>query len=457
MKTTRTRAVAIGAMTLTAALVLSGCAQDAAVDETDLSTSNDASTLEGWGANMRESFEGTEITIAAHAHPSVEAFRKMDADFTALTGIKVNWDIMEQTSLKNKQLLDHTSNTRIYDIMLVDPFAQAEFVDKGVIAPLNDMLGDENLVPGWFDYDDIVPAYSAVDNFGGDVYGIPVAGETRFLGYRTDLFEKYGKQPPTTMDEFIELAEFFNGKEPDLYGVAMRAQRGIHFTSGLMSIMYTMTDGFIDQSSGQPTMDDPSMVAALQYYVDLLSYGPPDVANYTHEEALSAFSSGRTAMWFDATAIAPRLLDPAQSQISDVVAFTTPPDGDKGEAAAIAGWRMALAANSKAPTAAMAFMTYLASKEMNATYLSNGGVPTRTSQFENPTTDAEKFLYPTILASLDKAKSLSDRGISYVPSAPNLGQMMDRIGYFGSLALTGELTVDQAAADAQKELLEMVK
>lgn len=453
------RRTTTGAIALVAGLSLAACSAGApSVQEASpLPQSNDASTLEGWGANIREAYEGTEITIAAHAHPSIEAFRTMDADFTDLTGIKVNWDVMEQTSLKNKQLLDYTSNTQIYDVLLVDPFAQAEFVDKKVIAPLNTYLDDENAAPAWFDYGDIVPAYSSVDDFDGEVFGIPIAGETRFLGYRADLFEKYGKQPPKDMAEFLELAEFFNGKEPGLYGVAMRAQRGIHFGSGLMSIMYTMTDGFIDQKTGKPTMNDPEMVDALQFYVDLLSFGPPDIANYTHEEALSAFASGKTAMWFDATAIAPRLLDPEQSEIADKVAFMSPPDGPKGEAAAIAGWRMALASNSKNPGAAMALITYLASKEMSSTYVAAGGVPTRTSQFSNPSTETEKMLFPTILESLDKAKALSDRGISYVPANPNLGQIMDRIGYWGSLAQTGESSVADAAEEAQKELVEMTE
>lgn len=440
---------------MSSALILTGCGSSDEPEEVELPTASDPSTIEGWAENIREAFDGESVAIAAHSHPSIEAFQTMTDDFTELTGITVEWDVMEQTALKNAQLLDHTSGAGNFDILLVDPFAQAEFVDKEVIAPLNVYLDDPNLVPEWFDYDDIVPAYSAVDDFDGEVYGIPIAGETRFLGYRTDLFEEHGKQPPETMAEFLELAEYFDGQEEGLYGVAMRAQRGIHFASGLMSIMYGLTDGFVDQTTGEPTMDDPEMVAALQFYVDLLSYGPPDIANYTHEEALQAFAAGSTAMWFDATAIAPRLLDPSQSQIADNVAFIAPPDGPKGEAAAIAGWRMALASRSENPGPAMAVITYLASKEMSGTYVDAGGVPTRTSQFSNPTTEVELVLFPTILESLDKAAALADRGISYVPSSPTLGQVMDRVGYYGSLAQTGEMTVEEAAQAAQEELLDM--
>lgn len=442
---------------LSSALILASCSggNDEPEEAVELPNVSDSSTIEGWAENVREAYEGTSITIAAHSHPSIEAFMTMDAEFTELTGINVEWDVMEQTALKNAQLLDFTSGAGNFDIFLVDPFAQAEFVDKEVIAPLNSYLDDPNIVPQWFDYDDIVPAYTAVDDFDGEIYGIPIAGETRFLGYRTDLFEEHDKEPPATMAEFLELAEYFDGQEPGLYGVAMRAQRGIHFASGLMSIMYGLTDGFVDQTTGEPTMDDPEMIDALQFYVDLLSYGPPDISNYTHEEALQAFASGSTAMWFDATAIAPRLLDPSDSQIADRVAFIAPPDGPKGEAAAIAGWRMALGSQSDNPGAAMALITYLASKEMSGTYVDAGGVPTRTSQFSAPSTEIEEALFPTILESLDKAAALADRGISYVPSSPYLGQIMEVVGYHGSLAQTGDVTVEEAAQAAQEELADM--
>jgi len=416
-----------------------------------------ADTLEAWGQTIKEKYGGKEITIAAHPHPSTEAFQKITKGFEDLTGIKVKWDVMEQTYLKNKQLLDFTGKTGIYDIMMVDPFAQAEFVSKGVIAPLDEYLQDPSMAADWFDYGDIVPAYSNVDKYDGKVYGIPTAGETRFLGYRTDLFEKYNKQPPKTMDEFMELAKFFKDKEPGLYGVAMRAQRGIHFTSGMMSIMYTMTDGFIDQKSGAVTINEPSMKQAMQYYIDLLDNAPPDVVSYTHEEALSAFASGKTAMWLDASAIAPKLLDPKTSTIHDKVAFLPPPDGPSGQAAAIAGWRMALASTSKNKDAAWAFMAYMTSKQMSSEYVKNGGVPTRTSQFEAPKTDSEKIIFPVVIDSLKKAEALFARGISYVPPNDRLGQLMDRIGYYGSMALSKEMTVDEASDKAQVEGEDIMK
>lgn len=436
-------------------LILAACGdkdQDPATEPTDKENDNEQSSSEikAWGKEIKEKFGGQEIKLAFASHPSTEAFQKMTKEFEDLTGMKVRWEVMEDTYLKNKQLIDFTAKTGTYDVLMVDNFWGDEYVSKKVIEPLDAYLEDENLTPEWFDYEDIVPAYrNGFTKFDGETFGIPTSGETRFIGYRTDLFEKYDKEAPKTMAEFKELAEFFNGKEPELYGVAMRAERGIHFASGLMSILYNFGDGFFNPDTGEILMDDPKTVEALQFFIDILETAPPDVGSYTHEEALSAFMSGKTAMWLDATAIAPAILDPEKSSIYDKVAFTPTPEGPAGRAGALAGWSMSIPATSKNKEAAWAFMAYMNSGEMSGEYMEHGGVPVRTSQFE---ADSENILNQVILESLEDANALVERGISWVPPTPKLGQILDRVGYYGSMALSGEMSVEEAARNAQEEI-----
>ncbi|MFD2114214.1 ABC transporter substrate-binding protein [Paenibacillus yanchengensis] len=415
-------------------------------------------TIEAWGKAIADQYKGTEIKLAFATHPSTEAFQKMTKSFEELTGIKVRWEVMEQTYLKNKQLMDTTAKTGTYDVLMIDNFWNDEYVSKKVVIPLNDYLNDSSLTPSWFAYDDIVPAYrNMFAKQDGTVYGIPTAGETRFVAYRKDLFDKYEKQPPKTMDEFLQLAQFFNGKEDGLYGVAMRAQRGIHFASGLMSTMYNFSDGILDQQTGEITMNDPKMVAALQYYIDLLQNAPPDVASYTHEEAVSAFMSGKVAMWLDATAIAPWIIDPNKSQVHDKVGFVPTPEGPAGRASALAGWTMGISEHSKNKEAAWAFIIYMNSKVNSKEYIEHGGVLVRTSQFEDPDVIGDNPMYPVILEALKDANALMERGISWVPPHEKLGQLLDRVGYYGSMALSKEMSVAEAVEKAQQELEEIVK
>ena len=80
---------------------------DSAPQQSDSSGGDyDVSTLEGWGAKIKSESDGKTITVAMASHPSTEAFQDMVDDFTALTGIDVVWDVVEETNLKSKQLLD---------------------------------------------------------------------------------------------------------------------------------------------------------------------------------------------------------------------------------------------------------------------------------------------------------------------------------------------------------------
>ncbi len=415
-------------------------------------------TLEAWGAAVKEKSDGKQITVAMASHPSTDAFKTMEAEFTDLTGIKVVWDIVEETNLKNKQLLD-AQGAGSYDVMMVDAFWMSEYASKNVLEPIEPYA---ETAPAWFDYEDIMPAYrNGIAGSGGVNYGIPTAGETRFIAYRTDLFEKYDKQPPKTMDEFLELAQFFNGKEDGMYGVSMRAQRGIHFASGWMSLMYNFGGGFMDQealANGEAVMtcETPETVESLTYYVDLLKNAPPDVGTYTHEEALGAFLAGKTAMWLDATALANQITDPATSTVADKVAFVPTPTGPAGDGAALAGWNLAISQKSQNKDEAWAFINFMASKEKSVDYVKAGGVATRSSVFENQELADLNPSYPAQKEALISANGLVEKGLSWIPQYDQINQILDVAGLYGSQALAGEITPEEACANIQKDCQDFV-
>lgn len=437
-------------------------APDKGSDSDSSSGSADTSTLAGWGESIKAKSGGNEITVAMAAHPSTDAFQTMADEFTELTGIKVVWDIVEETNLKNKQLLD-AQGAGSYDVFMVDAFWMSEYASKDVLSPIEDFAKDDSKTPAWFDYEDIMPAYrNGIAGANGTNYGIPTAGETRFIAYRTDLFDKYEKQPPKTMDEFLSLAQFFNGKEEGLYGVSMRAQRGIHFASGWMSLMYNFGGGFIDQSTIgtddlKITTNDAKTVDSLQFYVDLMNCAPPDVGSYTHEEALGAFLSGKAAMWLDATALAGQITDPDSSTVADKVAFVPTPTGPEGDGAALAGWNLAIPKSSSKQDDAWAFIVFMASKEKSVDYVKAGGVATRSSVFENEELAALNPSFPAQKEALISANGLVEKGLSWIPQHDQINQILEIAGRYGSAALAGDIEVQEACDSAQNDIIDLVK
>jgi multiple sugar transport system substrate-binding protein/sorbitol/mannitol transport system substrate-binding protein len=445
-----------------ATALLGGCNRTRKTDSVVKSLEGaDISTLANWGTAAKNVFDGDQITVAMAAHPSTDAFQTMEQEFTNLTGIKIVWDVVEETNLKNKQLLD-VQGAGSYDVMMVDAFWMSEYASKNVLEPIEPYANNSGKTPPWFDCNDIMPAYrNGIAGANGVNYGIPTAGETRFIAYRTDLFEKYGKEPPKTMDEYLELARFFNGKD-GVYGVSMRAQRGIHFASGWMSLMYNFGGGFMDQAAlanGQNiiTATTPETIASLQFYVDLLKNAPPDVGTYTHEEALGAYLSGKTAMWLDATALANQITNPATSTVADKTAFVPTPTGPGGDGAALAGWNLCISRKSSRKDAAWAFISFMSSKEKSADYVKAGGVATRDSAFANAALAAQNPSYPAQRAALVSANGLVEKGLSWIPQSDQINQILDIAGAYGSAALAGNISVSDACAAIQKDCEELVK
>ena len=435
---------------LTLALLLVGTAAFAEAD---------TSTLEGWGSAIKAQSDGKTITVAMASHPSTEAFQTMVDEFTELTGINVEWDIVEETNLKSKQLMD-TNGT--YDVFMVDAFWMSEYASKDVLIPIGEYAENPEKTPEWFDYEDIMAAYrNGIACAGGVNYGIPTAGETRFIAYRTDLFEKYGKEPPKTMDEYLELAQFFTGKDDIEYGVSMRAQRGIHFASGWMSLMYNFGGGFLDQTTldgDEPvvTCTTPETVDSLNFFVNLLKCAPPDVGTYTHEEALGAFISGKTAMWLDATALANQITNPETSTVADKVAFVPTPTGPDGDGAALAGWNLGIPKASKNPDEAWAFICFMASREKAVDYVKAGGVATRASVFENEELAALNPSFEAQKEALVAANGLVEKGLSWIPQHDQINQILEIAGNYGSAALAGDITVEDACDKMQADIEDLL-
>ena len=454
MKVKRMLWMSMGMLLISSAVIFAGGGRDSGSASGSQSTqtgSADISTLSGWGAATKAKFNGQTVTVAMAAHPSTDAFRSMEREFTNLTGIRVVWDVVEETSLKNKQLLD-VQSAGSYDVMMVDAFWMSEYASKNVLEPIKTFTSDASKTPPWFDYNDIMPAYrNGIAGANGVNYGIPTAGETRFIAYRTDLFQKYNKTPPKTMAEYLELAQFFNGREAGLYGVSMRAQRGIHFASGWMSLMYNFGGGFMDQaalSQGREviTVNTPETIVSLQFYVDLLKNAPSDVGTYTHEEALGSFLAGKTAMWLDATALANQITNPATSVVADTVAFVPTPAGPGGDGAALAGWNLCISRKSSKKDAAWAFIVFMASREKSVDYVKAGGVATRDSVFQNAELARLNPSYPAQQQALVSANGLVEKGLSWIPQYDQINQILDIAGGYGSSALAGNITVQDACA-----------
>ncbi|BAS28046.1 ABC transporter substrate-binding protein [Limnochorda pilosa] len=438
----RQRGKALSALLLVTALAtVPAWAQDAALEE--------------WGDQVRSRLGGTTITVGAQTHPSTEAFQAMEAEFEALTGIQVEWDVMEEIYLHDKLLTEHTARTGRYDVVSMDVTWIGEFAAKQVVDPLDAYLADPNKTPAWFDYEDIVPAYrDGLGSYDGKVYGIPSAGESAFVAYRQDLFDKYGYDPARikTTDDLLEAARFFDEKEPGLSGISMRGRRGHHLVYGWFQFLYPYGGRVLKPGTTDVVVNSPEVVESLQFYLDLMKYAPTGIENFSHEEATTSFMQGQSALWFDATALAPWIEDAERSIVAGKVGYLPPPAGPDGAYGAVAGWNLALSAQSRNKDAAWAFIMFMTSRANAEEYVNRGGVVTRLSILDDPDFVERYPYYPQISASLDLANRLVEQGVDWRPRMPEWPRMGEILGLYGSQALVGQISAEQAAELAASEI-----
>ena len=158
--------------------------------------------------------------------------------------------------------------------------------------------------------------------------------------------------------------------------------------------------------------------------------------NYTHEEATSAFESGKTAMWYDATALVPWLEDPKRSQVVGKVGYARDRRALPAAAACWPAGTWRISPDSKNKECAWAFIMYMTSKENAKTYVANGGVPGRTSSLKDPEFQAKNPSAEAQLAGVcARPTRSSNAGLHWIPPTPVLGKLLDRIGYYGTLPL----------------------
>ncbi len=108
-----------------------------------------------------------------------------------LTGMKINVVETAFTDMYTKQMQDHLSGGGSYDVLSYPPAWLVDFVNAGLLEPLNSYM-DKYLNKD--DLKDYLPTYGA-EGYGrlGDTwYGFPDDGDVFITYYRKDLFEAFG-------------------------------------------------------------------------------------------------------------------------------------------------------------------------------------------------------------------------------------------------------------------------
>jgi len=409
-----------------------------------------------WLNMVKKKYGGRTINIAAVSHPSTSAFTKLIPEFEEATDIRVNTVVYEETKYFDKILLIASGEVVPYDIMFGCTEIRGSFAEEGIFSPIDDLLENTELTPSWYDWDDFVDAYKMGVTYKNHIYGTLVHGETNLLAYRKDLFEEYGKEPPTTYDELLETAKFFKEEVPGVAGISIRAKKDWEAQWAWIPFCYGYGGEFLDVETMTPNFSSPESIASLKYFVNLLKYGPVGIESFSFEEAWTNFRMGKSAMLLEASCAAVDIENPEKSVVAGKVGYAPMPSGPAGSVAGVWNWFLAIPSSvtGKQREAAWCVMVWLTSKYTQDDYLKYGGIITRRSGFEKSKTPYDAV----ILKSLDEVanSSLSHKMMEEWYGLPINLAAGSVISLYVAEVETGALTAEEACARMDEEVGEML-
>jgi multiple sugar transport system substrate-binding protein len=412
-----------------------------------------------WLDALRAKYSGVTLNMSVAKHVAADALREDAKIFTEKTGIQFKWDVAPETSggLRNKQLMSISMGADQYDIMMVDTFWITEYVEKNALADLDVLMKDETVTVENFDYEDFNSGFRSSGVRNGTAFALPLAGATRVIAYRKDIFKQQGWKEPTDVFELLEIARKLKRDVPGINGMTMRAQSGIQFASGWLQWVYQFSDGFVNQQTGEVIIDSEPVIKSLEYFIDLLKTGPEGIESFAYEESASAFATGQAGLWYDGTPIVMSVLENENaSNVIGKIGYMAPPPGPEGAYAPLAGWLIGIANQSKNKEAAWAFLSWASGKDRGYDFYKASGAINRDSVFsDSRVIEGYEDYYDAYQIALNQAANLSEKNLDWIPPTPN--EVLVIAGEFGNRALLGEMTPRQACEEAAKQIRAFLK
>src|SRR3954470_8562188 len=133
------------------------------------------------------------ISVAIVANPQMQDIASLTPQlFTAKTGIKVKYTILDEGKLREVTTRDVGSGGKAFDAVMVGPYEAPQFGVAGLLRDVSSMAKADKS----YNYSDLIPAVRNALSANGHMYASPFYGESSFLMYRKDVLTRVGVKMP---------------------------------------------------------------------------------------------------------------------------------------------------------------------------------------------------------------------------------------------------------------------
>lgn len=305
--------------------------------------------------------------------------------------------------------------------------------------------------------------YGEVPQGSGQYYAVPVITDTRMLVYRQDLFENPDVQAayqeatgeelgvPQTWSELLQIAQFFKDTDFIDNGYASHwINSGDLVQTAWNHILWSFGGELWDPETYQVegVLNNEVGLQALDFSQQLFQTGPVGAAGFGFDETVGTICNGSTAMieiWYG---FGNAFTDPATCGTADGLGFAVVP-GETEHFISLGGQGMSVSAYSEDQEAALAFIEWLQSDEVQARWVEGGGFPGRTSVLQSDAFLNAAPYNPTFAEAFAFVKDFWN--------IPEYNQLLGIQGEYLNLAISGQMDAQEALdaiAEEQQEVLD---
>jgi sorbitol/mannitol transport system substrate-binding protein len=369
------------------------------------------------------------ISVAIVANGQMQDIASLTPSlFTAKTGIKVKYTILDEGKLREVTTRDVGSGGKAFDVVMIGPYEAPQFGVAGLITDLAPKAKADKA----YNYNDLIPAVRNALSANGHMYASPFYGESSFLMYRKDILAKAGLKMPLhpTWQQVASIARKI--KTSSMAGICLRGKPGwgdlgAAFTTVLNTFGGTWWSSTPDGKPDKAQVDQPAFKTALDFYAKLVQdAGEKDAANSSFNECLTQYQAGKVAMWYDAT-VAAGTLEASNSPVKGKNGYAFAPHYKTPSTGWLWTWALAIPKSSPDPTDAWTYIAWATGPQ----YLKDAGsrvkggwasIPpgTRLSTYAIPQYKAAaKAFAATTLAAM-KAAPITNPGTTKRPGLPGV-------------------------------------
>ena len=378
------------------------------------------------------------LRILVHGDPTFMVMEGLKRQFEQIVGTNIHQRAFSIDRLREEVLRNAERPKSRYDLIAIDLPWVGEFVEKGVIRPLDAVMDIARLDPA-----DFHTAGWRAAHWGGRPYGVPSQTTPELLFYRKDWFANDDLAPPTTTASVIDAARHFHNPQRGRYGVAWNAARGTALGHTFMMTCAAFGQPIIDipriaggfdtdklaQGGFTPTLNTDSALEAADYLMQLMSYSPPDILSMSWYERVRPFGAGQVAMAYGYTLLAPYFeLDP-NSPAHGNTGYVPHPHGPKGAPIApVGGYVLCIPTNlpeDRLDDTIEALVTFT-SPGAQKLYAQNGS---RTEPRYSVGADAEVRRLSPIFGLLDEMSWRDELQFWPRPPIPQISEIINLCGY----------------------------